>query len=230
MVQEVYSESLEKAFERLAQLDSAHNEIGMYIMKAHGGALYNMDFLAFAALNRSKAHIAGFTSLLKAKNLICAGALLRLQLDTAMRFYAAFLVDDPHSFAFKVMKGEKIRKLRDRDKNLMTDSYLVEMLGTEYAWVPRVYDKTSGYVHLSSTHIFSTLTPKESGDDEAYSFEVKIGSGDKDLPDWLYTETVDAFSASTDILLRYVHGWAFTKDNPELVKRAREMRDTPAGA
>ena len=87
MQREVHSESLKKAFERLDQLDSAHTEIGMYVMKAHGGALYGMDFLAFAALNRSKAHIAGFTSLLKAKNLICAGALL----ETAARHSDAVL-------------------------------------------------------------------------------------------------------------------------------------------
>ena len=64
----------------------------------------------------------------------------------------------------------------------MTDAYLVEKLGKEYAWVPRVYEKTSGYVHLSSTHIYSTLTPKEAAEDDgAHSFEAKIGPGDKDL-------------------------------------------------
>jgi hypothetical protein len=215
-----HSKSTAEAFQHLSELDTLHTQIGKDVFTAYGGALYGMDFLAIGALNRSKAHVAGFTSLINAKNLICAGALLRLQLDTAMRFFAAFLVDDPHGFAMKVLSGEKIRKLHDKDGNALTDSYLARRLGMEYEWVPRVYEKTSGYVHLSATHLMSSLSVK--GDaSQPGQFEAKIAAEDKDLPEWLYIETIDAFSASTEILLRYVHGWAFTKDNPDVVKAAR---------
>lgn len=84
-----HSESLEESLTRLTEMDRAHLEPGMGMAKAFGGALYGMDLLAFGALNRSKAHIAGFRALIGQRNLICAGALLRLQLDTAMRFFAA---------------------------------------------------------------------------------------------------------------------------------------------
>ena len=79
----------------LAELEAVHLRLGKEMFEAFGGAMYGMDLLAAGALNRSKAHIAGFSTLIKAKNLICSGALLRLQLDTAMRFFAAFLVERP---------------------------------------------------------------------------------------------------------------------------------------
>jgi hypothetical protein len=93
-----HSESLEESLAKLVPLDEAHLELGKQMFNAFGGALYGMDLLAAGALNRSKAHIAGFRQLIEAKNLICAGALLRLQLDTALRFHAAFLVEQPHDF------------------------------------------------------------------------------------------------------------------------------------
>lgn len=98
-----HSKSLEESLARLEPLDDAHLELGKQMFNAFGGALYGMDLLAAGALNRSKAHIAGLRQLVEAKNLICAGALLRLQLDTALRFHAAFLVEQPHDFALAVL-------------------------------------------------------------------------------------------------------------------------------
>lgn len=220
-----HSESLEASLKRLEPLDEAHLELGKQMFEAFGGALYGMDLLAAGALNRSKAHIAGFRQLVGAKNLICAGAVLRLQLDTALRFYASFLVGEPHDFALSVLGGKRVRDLKDRDGKRLTDAYLVERLGQEFEWVPRVYDRTSGYVHFSATHLMSAMSPSEGTSDSDRSITIKIAAEDKPLPAWLYIEAVDAFRASTDILLRYVHGWVFTKANPDLVQKWKHNRD-----
>jgi hypothetical protein len=194
------------------------------MFEAFGGAMYGMDLLAAGALNRSKAYVAGFRTLLAGKNLICAGALLRLQLDTAMRFYAAFLVERPHEFALTVLAGQRVRDIKDRDGKKMTDAYLVQKLGQEFPWVPRVYERTSGYVHLSSTHLLSALhSPIESADER--TFTIKISAEDKPLPDFIDIEAADAFRATTDVLLRYVQGWVFTKANPEVVHHWKHERD-----
>jgi hypothetical protein len=195
------------------------------MVEAYGGALYGMDLLAIGALNRSKAHIAGFRILIEAKNMICAGALLRLQLDTAMRFFAAFLVEQPHDFAIAILRGEKVRDLKDRAGKRMTDAYLSQRLGEEFEWVPRVYERTSGYVHLSSTHLMSALSPSSENDSDDRRFTGKISAEDKPLPEAIYIEAADAFRAATDILLRYVEGWIFTKANPELVQQWKRERD-----
>lgn len=199
------------------------------MFEAFGGAMYGMDLLAAGALNRSKAHIAGFRQLVQVKNLICAGALLRLQLDTALRFHAAFLVEQPHDFATAVLRGERVRDLKDRNGKKMTDTYLVEMLGREFSWVPCVYERTSGYVHFSNTHLLSAMEAAEGSNDSTRSMTIKISAEDKSLPDWIYIEAVDAFRAATEILLRYVHGWVFTKANPELVQRWKQARGPTQG-
>lgn len=229
MVNTPLSESLEASLESLAARESAHLHLAKEMFEAYGGALYGMDLLAVGALNRSKAHITGFMALIEAKNMICAGALLRLQLDTAMRFFAAFLVDHPHDFAIAVLRGEKVRDLKDSTGKKMTDAYLSQKLGNEFEWVPRVYEKTSGYIHLSSTHLMSALTPSNDSDPDDRRFTAKISSMDKPLPDGIYIEASDAFGAATDIILQYVQGWVFTKANPELVQqRKRECGAKPS--
>ncbi|GAB4272232.1 MAG: hypothetical protein Kow0080_18430 [Candidatus Promineifilaceae bacterium] len=220
-----HSESLEASLEKLEHLDKAHIELGKQMFEAFGGALYGMDLLAAGVLNRSKAHIAGFRQLIAAKNLICAGALLRLQLDTALRFYAAFLVEQPHDFAIAILGGKRVRDLKDRDGNKMTDAYLVKKLGQEFEWVPRVYERTSGYVHLSATHLMSAMRSSDGTSASEGSITIKIAAEDKPLPPRIYIEAVDAFRAATDILLRHVHGWVFTKANPELVRKWKQHRD-----
>ena len=49
----------------LAELEAVHLRLGKEMFEAFGGAMYGMDLLAAGALNRSKAHIAGFSTLSK---------------------------------------------------------------------------------------------------------------------------------------------------------------------
>ena len=193
-----------------------HLELGLQMFKAYGGTLYGLDMLAIGALKRSMAHCAGFTRLLEDSNFICAASILRLQLDNALRFYAAFLVDKPHDFATAVLAGTPVRKLKDREGKLMRDAYLVESLSREYPWIPRVYKETSGYIHLSEKHIFNAIAGFDANENSA---QIEISSEDIDLPESIYAEAIQAFIASTDIFLRYVKGWIFTKANPEVVAK-----------
>jgi hypothetical protein len=225
-----HSESLDASLAKLKRLEDAHLELGKEMFEAFGGALYGMDLLAAGALNRSKAHIAGFRQLIGVKNMICAGAVLRLQLDTALRFHAAFLVEQPHDFALAVLGGRRVRDLKSRDGKKMTDAYLVERLGEEFDWVPHVYERTSAYVHLSATHLLSAMGLTEDTSELDRSITIKIAAEDKPLPIWIYIEAVDAFRAATDILLRYVHGWVFSKANPELIRKWQDRDANETGA
>jgi len=211
------SEEIEKLLAILSEGHDAIKDRGKHMYEAYDGAIYRVDFLAGAALNRTMANIDAFTSLVRARNLIIAGALLRIQLDTALRFFAAFQVDRPHDFAVDVLRGERIDRLQDRNGNRLTDRHLVNLLTPEFPWVDRVYQATSGYIHLSGTHIHHTIS--EIGEDR--KFKVKLSPKDKDLPDDLYVEAIEAFIESINVLLKYVDGWIFTKDNPELVAEAR---------
>jgi len=220
------SRSLEVSLARLSEIERDHLALFKAMGEVYGGAIYGMDFLVWGAMNRSKALIAGFRALVQARNLICAGALLRLELDTALRVFAAFLVEKPHDFALAILQGQHVRDLCDQSGKKLTDSYLVAKLEPEFPWIRRVYDRTSVYVHLSSVHIMSALTLSE-GEGEQGRFEVKLSEVDKPLPESLYIEACDAFCAASDILLQHVRGWIFTKANPEVVANLKVQREAP---
>ncbi|MCX7016404.1 MAG: hypothetical protein NTW86_28245 [Candidatus Sumerlaeota bacterium] len=213
-------ESLATALSAIEDLDKRILKVAEAMIGAHGGDMYGVDLLANAAMNRSLALSSGFRTLIAAQNLLCAGALLRLQIDTALRFSAAFLVEKPHEFAIAVLGGTPVNKLRDMSGKLLTDGYLRKRLAEVAPWVDRVYQRTSGFVHLSDVHYFATVD--EVHNDRRITF--KIGAKDKRIPESHYAEAAEAFAESMRVLLQFLEGWVFTKDNPELVERMRHYR------
>jgi len=212
--------NIDRALEQLKPYREKHLELGKTVIQADGGALYPLDLLVIATLNRSICLLKGFISLLEDKNFIAAAPLIRLQLDNCLRLLAGTLVNDPHQFAMKILEGIPVRKQRDRSNKLMTDRYLVEKLSQQFPWVEKVYEATSGYVHLSEKHMFNAM--QASGED--YKLTLKITDRDAFVPDTLYIEAIGAFKAITDILFEYVYGWAYTKDNPEEAVRQLKRR------
>ena len=207
------SNKIKVALARLEADEQALLKLAQRMVEAHDGAIYKFDFFANAAINRSLALSRGFRTLIHGRNLICAGALLRLQLDTAIRFFAGSHADSLDGFADAVLDGEHIRNIKDRNGHAMTDRYLVTQLSQEHPWVEPIYEKTSSYVRMSATHIFSTFAGHNREDPSIVHF--KIGSHDKDLPDKIYLEAITVFREATKILAHYVEGWIFTKNNPE---------------
>ena len=116
-------EKVETALNELRAYRAKHFELGRYVYES--GSMYPLDLLATAALNRSLNLMNGFCDLIEARNFLAAAPLIRLQLDSCLRFSAAWLVDDPHNFADKVLHDKRVDRLRDRDGNELRDRYLV---------------------------------------------------------------------------------------------------------
>ncbi len=196
--------------QKLRGYKERHIELGKYMLSPEEApGIFNLDLLASAVMNRSLNLLLGFCSLIEGRNFLAAAPLLRLQLDNALRFSAAWLVDDPHEFAWRVIQGTHVRNMLDRDGQKMHDGYLVGKLAEENPWVPEVYKQTSGYVHLSEKHVFNAVRPEED-----LRFLTKIAEGDEFLPDEIYKEAIFAFKAITDLLFQYVYGWGHTKRHP----------------
>lgn len=212
--------ALEQRVATIGGLNKPHLALLRRMLQADGGKLFALDMLASAAIKRSMSLCAGFASLTRQHNYQCAASLLRLQLDSCLRFFAAFIVKDPHAFAQAVLHGEAIRKMKDCDGALMTDKHLVETLGKEHNWIPRVYEATSGFIHLSDRHIFTVLRPTT----KERSLSMCVSPMDEDIPVQLWVEVADGFLAATDVLFEYLTGWAMTKENPNLARQAREKR------
>lgn len=198
---------LEEGLERLQASQQQLIDLAKEMITA--ADLYQMDLLTTAVLNRSLALIDGFVGLMRSNNALAALHLVRLHLDSLLRYSAAWLVDDPGAFAMQVFGGKQVRKIRDRTGTLMLDKYLVDKLSEEYAWVSSVYAQTSGYVHLSEKHYHSALR-KKAGKDERM-VEAVISKDDKFIPYILKLDATGATFEITQCIYEYVFGWTDTK-------------------
>ncbi|MCB2300122.1 hypothetical protein [Clostridium tagluense] len=206
---------------RLKNLFVLHNDVAEKCITAYDGAFYALDLLALSVINRSYNLLDGFIELINKKNIIAAAPLIRMQLDNVLRFSAAFYVEDPHSFSLKVLEGIPIRNIDSIENKKMTDRYLVEKLvkTQQKKWIKKVYNNTSGYVHFSEKHIYSTFQLNKNKNGE---FNVFIGPIGKNTKDPLLLEAIECFIECTKMLMTYIEGWIFTKDNPEKVQEIRK--------
>jgi hypothetical protein len=108
------SPDLESKLKEFDTIEGALLEAAMNLMRAYGGAVYPLDLLANAAIKRAMALNLAFSMLLRADNFLAAAHIVRLQLDSALRLSAAWIVDDCHKFAGEVLKGVSIRDQKDR--------------------------------------------------------------------------------------------------------------------
>jgi len=214
------SNSLESLLEKIDNERDRHLSLGRAMLEADARKLFSLDLLAVAAINRSLSNSSAFTQLIRSQNYLVPASLVRLQLDTFLRFSASYLVRDPHEFATSVLAGTEVRKLKDRSGALMTDRYLVDSAASEFPWAPSVYTSTSGFIHLSDKHIYSAI---QSVEDDG-EFSMLIGSDPDRFPNELWVEMAEGFIAATAALFSCLEGWAFTKANPHLVQAAKERQ------
>ena len=128
-----------------------------------GETLLADDFFFCASLNRCINLIEGFWLLLNSRNLTCAGAILRLQIDNCLRTYAAFIAADRNKVIECIIQGRRIDKERDTHGHMMTDGYLKKKLGEMDSSIVMIYDNTSGYIHLSEKAFYETVVNCDNG-------------------------------------------------------------------
>lgn len=123
---------LEGLLKKIDNERGRHLDLGKATLEADGRKLFALDFLAVAAIKRSLSNCAAFTRLVRAQNYLAAASLVRLQLDTFLRLFASYLVNDPHEFAASVLGGTGVRKLKDRSGAPMTEKHLVDYVASEF--------------------------------------------------------------------------------------------------
>jgi len=176
-----------------------------------GGKLYHLDFYLNGTYSRALSLIEGFVVLLESKNYMAASHLIRPYLDSFLRLFAAWLVEDPHYFANEVMKGEKVDKFYDskNEKQRLQDWYLRDKASEEYPWIKDVYNTTSGYIHFSRKHIYNPIAEVNTNDFTIGSYLSKYDS--KTVTDLNRIEAVTVMVEISNCILEYAYGWARTK-------------------
>jgi hypothetical protein len=199
-------------------------EFGKKLTQSGGRAMFPLDLLAFAAIKRNLSTTAALVTLIEAHNMLAARSMLRVHLDSSLRFAAAWFVDDPQGFAAKVNAGERIDKLKDREGKPLKDARLVELLTPDHPWLPEVYKRLSGYVHLSDSHLTGTVIAV---DDEAQTVSFFLGKTDDHYPAQSWLEIMDCAQEGTEILAYYLAGYIQTKNtSPEELAAMRQAFKT----
>jgi hypothetical protein len=117
-------------------------------------------------------------NLINPRNFPCAAAILRLQIDTAMRVNALSLIDDVELACKAVLDGEQFNRLKDRDG---TRTKLAE----NHPWISKVYEQASNFVHLSGMHFEVSIARNDGDTRMAY---LQISGHDPNRPEETYFE------------------------------------------
>lgn len=185
-----------------------------------GQTLFKEDLFFCASLNRCVQLSEGFIALLQQRNLSCAGAILRLQLDNCMRTYAAFIAKDKDAVIDCVIHGKKISDQVDTDGKKMTDAHLKKKMIAFNASFPNVYNQASGYIHLSDMAFYETVVGIE---DQTITWQIGQPLQERFNP--LLLEAADAFIHFTKLHYKMLHAVIDSKqryDNSSYITQESE--------
>ncbi len=213
---------IEQYINKLKETKDFHTKLSKDMIAAYDSALYGLDFLMLAAMNRSRSHTEAFIDLIEKNNYISAVPLIRMQLDSILRLEASMMMENPHDFALSVMGGNPIRKMKDKNGNKLTDAYLLEQCKQDYPWMKSVYTNVSGFIHLSEKHIFGTI----SSVGENGHIKMQVSATQDFIPDSIKIEAITAFYTTVECIFKLCREWTFTKDNPELAKEIYIQKNT----
>ena len=171
-----------------------------------GESLFKEDLYFLAAINRCLDLIDGFIELIDNRNLTCAGALLRLQMDNCMRTYAVFIADNKDEVVNCIISGERIDNLTDNTGQKLKDWYLKKKLNNLDNRFQQVYDQASGYIHLSTKAFYQTIVSAEGN-----TIETQIGHGLPDKYNVTLIEGIQAFIHFTKLFYKIIEAVADSK-------------------
>jgi hypothetical protein len=96
---------LKEIAKQIRDSENDHIKLLSSVLQADDGALCPADLIVVGVVQRSLMLINGFLSLLRSGNYICAGAILRMQLDNILRLYAASLFPSGRLYMPEVIVG-----------------------------------------------------------------------------------------------------------------------------
>lgn len=180
--------------------------------------LYMLDLLTVAVLDRSMSLHRALYDLLSSQNYPCAAALVRYQLDSCMRYYAFCYLLKPDESILSMLDGARLDRAKDREGNRLTDKYLLTRLLENYPQIRdrviRVYDSTSGFIHLSRTHMHLAAGLDSLGpplEIAGAPILLRVSGRYERMPESLPCEVLDGFRAITDILFDLIDAWTTSR-------------------
>ena len=202
-----YFASLEERLIKLIKMREAATSLAKGMISS---TLYLEDLFFASGLNRSLSLLDGFIDMIKTRNLACAGILLRSQIDNCMRIYASFIAADKPSFIEGFMGGKKISDFRDDSGEKMSDAILQKRLEAYDSNISDVYQRSSGYVHLSKVAFHLSTFSLDN-----HHIEFDIGLPLKEDGNKYLLEGADAFIHYMILLYRLLNAVVESKERSE---------------
>ena len=178
-----------------------------------GKTIFSFDLCFIGFLDRNIYLAKGFIRMINDRNLTCAGALLRLQLDNCMRLLALSIAEDEQQVVDCILNGDNISKLKDKNGKRMTDAYLKEQLETFDSQVANVYNEASGFIHFSSKAFYQSV-------EEINGHKIRFGIGG-DLPEKRNEPLIECTQAFIHYYKLFLH---FMKSEAEWKKTMINLR------
>ena len=172
--------------------------------------LFEEDLFFSAAADRNTHLIDGFVNMLKTRNLTCAGVLLRIQIDTCMRTYAAFIAKDKDAFIKGMFEGEPLKNYLSEDGERMFDCYLNKRIEQLVPSLKGVYNRASGYVHMSGPAFFQTVA-KFNQDGSVAHVSFQCGCELPERRNWVLLQAADLFFKYVQLFHKMLEALADSK-------------------
>lgn len=217
MTNEEYNIALIPRIEQLQELRKQAASIAAGII---GENLCIDDLFFCASVDRCIRLIDGFIPMLQARNLTCAGVLLRMQMDNCMRTYAAFIAEDRNVAVQCIIDGNPIKNLKDTNGKKMTDGHLKDEITKIDSVFSKVYDNASGYVHLSEKAFYQTV--ERCADNK---LELQIGRLLPEKRNDPLLESADAYIHFVKLHFKMLHAVVESKERFDAVQAEKEAQE-----
>lgn len=213
---------LEARLREIERVAGALSQLPHTYFAPQGTAIPDIEWYALAAIKKAASLSHAFCTLIRAKNTLSAAALIRLQLDTAMRMFGLTLVDDVEAAGTRLMKDESYRKLKSSNNEPLTDAFLHRKLNEEYPGLTEAYEDASAYVHLSGLHIKTGLWSRPGT--PTLFFHLK-GTDDARPDEW-FTDLVNSFDQATRLAADLISAFLATRRDADTLKPRAHGRAT----
>ena len=174
--------------------------------------LFTLDLFITAVARRSYHLVDGFLALFDEWNVIGAAPILRMQLDNLTRLSYVCRAPRADHVAEVVINGVEFRQMRDGDGKRLLDGRLVELAGEHHPWLPPVYEATSGWVHLSPVHLYTSWKVTDEPDGPVLSG--RFPGDPHEVPVSALSELVGAMVQATEEVFGYMELWESRKGLP----------------
>jgi hypothetical protein len=174
--------------------------------------LFDIDLVLLSVLNRSLDLIDGFLATYDRWNLSTAAPQVRMQIDNVLRL-SLVRVAPPGTVTRLLLSGERLSTQVDPlapsgKKHKLTDANLRDHARDLFPWLDRVYEKSSGWVHFSSTHVGVTIHVDDEG-----TVSARFPSDTARYPYEFLEQVLWAMNEATAAILELVEYFASGKEH-----------------